>query len=236
MEAIKTQSDLKKILKFLDEQGFGFISEWELHQKKINSIISKNNTLGVNYDEKLKSTLYKLDDYDEVNKEAKKFFSNFSVDDKIFEYIRLFRVSPDDSCSTPWKRPSDSDIIAWTNFKKKYNLKDEFGKSKTINIYNLDKKYLKINFPQYKDYEFKAFYKHIFGEECNNFNDSKMPGVWQNLGKLEIKFFLKSGAHIKGDLKKIKEYYYKELLNKVYYHMVIKHNGKVEIVKHVDDI
>lgn len=231
MEPIKTHSDLKKLLKFLDEQGFGYHSEWEFHQKKINHIISKNNTLGVKYDEKIKDKLYKLEDYDEIDKEAKKYFSNFSVDDKIFEYIKTFRIIADDSCSTPWKSPSDSDIIAWVDFKKKYNLKDEFGVSKTVNIYNLDKNFLKINFPQYKTYEFEALYNYIFNEKCADFSDTKMTGVWQNLGKIEIKFFKKAGANIKGDLTKLKEYYFKELTEKVYYHMVIKYNGKVQVFK-----
>lgn len=235
MEPIKTHSDLKKLIKFLDNQGFGYLSEWELHQKKINHIISKNNTLGVKYDDKIKNDLYKLEDYDEIDKEAKKFFSKFNVDDKIFEYIQKFRVVADDSCSTPWKTPSDNDIIAWSDFKKKYNLKDEFGMSKTINIYNLDKNYLKIYFPQYSSYDFKQFYKLILGEECADFDERKTAGVWQNLGKIEIKFFKKGGANIKGDLTKFKEFYLKELTNKIYYHMVIKYNGKVQIFKDMRD-
>ena len=234
MEPIKTHSDLKKLINFLDKQGFGYISEWELHRKKINHIINKNNTLGVKHDDKVRNTLYELEDYDEIDKEAKKFFSNFSVDDKILEYIKMFRVNSDASCSTPGSSPDDKDIINWVNFKKKYNLKDEFGRLKNIDFYNLDKNYLKINFPKYKDYEFKAFYKCIFGEECAEFND-KIPGTWQNLGKIEIKFFLKGGANIKGDLKKIKEYYFKELSDGIYRNLIIKYNGKMLIFKTQND-
>lgn len=232
-QAIKTHSDLKKLLKYLEEQGFGYFSEWEYHQKKVDFIISKNNTLHIAYEENLKEKLYKLEDYNNIDDEAKKFFSKFNVDDKILELIKTFRLNEDDSCSTPWGSPSNAkEIIYWNNFKKKYNLKDEFGVHNTIRYYNLDKNFLKIYFPQYSTYEFKSLYKYIFGEDCNEFTDKKS-GIWIDLGKIEIKFFMKGGANIKGDLKKMKEYFYMELTNKIYYHTLIKYNGKQEIFKSI---
>ena len=47
LDKITTKAELKQVLKFLEEQGFGYIGEWDLHQKKINDIISKNNTLNI---------------------------------------------------------------------------------------------------------------------------------------------------------------------------------------------
>lgn len=230
MEPIKTHSDLKKLIKYLDEQGFGYLSDWELHQKKINHIFSEHNKLGITYDKSVLEKLYKLEDYEEVEKEAKNYFSKFNVDDKIKEYIRIFSIIEDDSCQTPWIEPSMKDVITWVAFKKKYNLKDEFGKSKNIYYYNLDKNYLKIRFPQYSSYDFKKLYEKIFDEQCAELNEKRV-GIYQNIGKLEIKFFAKGGANIKGDLKKLKEYYAKELTNKIYSHTIVKYNGKVTIYK-----
>jgi len=227
---IKNQADLKQILKFLDQQGFGHVSDWELHQKKINSLISKNNTLGITYDERIKEDLRNLNDYEEIDNRLKKYFSGFNVDDKIFEFIKTFYLSSDDSCSTPWNRPEARDVIAWIKFKERFNLKDEFGASKTIDFYNLDKNYLKIYFGSYKEWEFKQFYKLIFNEDPKNFDDKKV-GAWQNLGKIEIKFFMKGGANIKGDLTKIKEYYNKYLIKNIYHHTIIKYNNKLNIIK-----
>lgn len=229
--SIKNQADLKQILKFLDDQGFGYIGEWDLHQKKVDHIINKNNTFHITVDPKLKSTMKDLVDYDEIDKEVKNYFSKFNVDDKIFEFIKMFSLVEDDECATPWNNPEVKDIVTWVNFKKKYNLKDEFGSHNMVRFYNLDKNYLKINFGQYKSYGFKQFYKLIFGEECKEFDTDKKTGIWQNIGKIEIKFFLKGGANIKGDLTKIREYYYRDMTNKIYGHTIIKYNGKVDIIK-----
>ena len=110
LKDIKNTDDLKKVLKFLDEQGFGYIAEWELHQKKIDHIISKNNTLTINHDSKLKNELIKLKDYDEIDKEAKNYFSKFNVDDKVSEYLNTFYIHSDDSCSAPSNNPGNKDL------------------------------------------------------------------------------------------------------------------------------
>ena len=228
---IKSRDDLKKIIKFLDDNGFGYLSEHELHEKKIAHIISNANTFNIKYDDKLKSNLYKLTNYADIEKEAKQFFTKFNVTDKIKEYIKIFSIQSDASCSTPWTRPDTKDVIAWVEFKKKYNLKDEFNPSTRIYYYNLDKNYIKVSFGSYKTYEFKHLYKLIFNEDCVDFSDKKYGG-WINLGKIEIKFFQNGYANLKGDLKKLKEYYYQYIKTKIYNDShIIKYNDKEEILK-----
>jgi len=232
MEDIKSYSDLKKILKSLENQGFGYMSDWELHNRKISDLVSKNNTYHIEYkNPELDKKLRNMDSYEEIDQELKKYFSKFNIDDKIYEYTQKFSLNEDSSARTPsWSSPSVREVIDWVNFKKKYNLKDEFGSNNPVSYYNLDKNYLKIRFPQYSTYEFKNFYEKIFGEPCDDFDDKKA-GTYQNIGKLEIKFFQKGGANIKGDLKKIKEYYYKYITKKIYWHTIIKYNGEVVIMK-----
>jgi hypothetical protein len=227
---IKSQSDLKQLLKFLDEQGFGYFSDWQLHQKKIENLISKNNTLNITYEKDLSSKFSKLDDYDNIDQEIKKYFSKFNVSDKIDEFTKTFSLQGDDGCQTPYASPDSKSVIAWIEFRDKYNLKDEFGVGNQLEYYNLDKNYLKIRFPDYKGWEFKSFYKTIFNEDCKEFEEKEI-GKWQNLGKIEIKFFAKGTAAIKGDLKKIKESYYNSIVKNKYRHIVIKYNSKFEIIK-----
>lgn len=231
LDSIKTKSDLKDILNFLDKQGFGYISDWELHNKKINHIINKNNTLGVKYDDKLKSNLEKYNNYEDADKEAKKYFSKFGVDDKIFELLNEFYLESDESNRTPYINPSRKDIIEWYEFAKKHNLTDKdtekIGISKFITFYNLDKNFIKVRFGSYKSWEFKKLYELVFGEEPKEFNEKKI-GDWQDLGKIQIKFFQKGTIAIKGDLIKLKEYYYK-YLKKERGNTLIKYNKKMEL-------
>ena len=235
LDRIKNTEDLKKVLKFLDDEGFGSSTrEWELHQKKVNDIIFKSNTLNIKYDNNLNSTLYKLTDYDEIESQAKQFFSKFNPSDKIFELLNTFYLDEDDKCSTPSSRPDNKDIINWVRFKKLYGLTDEYGVMKRIEYYNLDKNMLKIRFSD-EAYEFKKLYKLIFDEECLDFKSSKYGenkyGEWQNLGQIEIKIFANGYANIKGNLIELKEYYYKQIIKKLYLHTIIKYKGKVEILK-----
>jgi hypothetical protein len=227
---IKSQSDLKQLLKFLEGQGFGYFSDWELHQKKVQNLINKNNTLHITYEKDLPSKFTKLEDYDTIDEEIKKYFSKFNVSDKIQEFTKTFYLQDDDSCQTPYASPDAKSVIAWVEFKDRYNLKDEFGAGKQLDYYNLDKNFLKIYFPQYKGWEFKSFYKTIFNEDCKEFEEKEI-GKWQNLGKIEIKFFAKGTAAIKGDLKKIKESYYNYIVKNRYRNLIIKYNSKIEIIK-----
>jgi hypothetical protein len=227
LDKISTTEDLKKVLKFLDEQGFGYISEWDLHQKKIIDVINKSNPLNVKYDDKLKSNLIGLKDYDIATQKAKEFFSKFNVDDKILELVSKFYIQSDDECRTPYNRPDHKSIVEWFEFKTKYNLKDaDYGSSKFINYYNLDKNFLKIHFGEYSTYDFNKLYELIFNEETKEYSSKK--GDWQDLGKIQIKFFLKGGANIKGELDKYKYYYYQYIKN-TNSNNIIKYNNKIEI-------
>lgn len=228
---IKNKSDLKQILQFIEDQGFGYIADYELHNKKINGLVSKNNKLNINYNSNIKDKFKNIEDYDEIEKEIQKYFSQFSINDKIKEYIKKFHLVADDQGYTPWNTPNDKDVIEWIEFRDKYKLKDEFsGSREEVRYYNLDKNYLKIHFYGQSGWDFKFFYNAILGEECKEF-DEKRVGVYQNIGKIEIKFFAKGGANIKGDLKKFKELYYNELLKDHYFHMIIKYNDKIKIYK-----
>lgn len=226
---IKTKTDLSKLVKSMRNQGFGYINEFELLNSKIDDIMQKNNKLNIKFDkDKLKNDLNRFDDYDEMNNAANAFFSKFSVNDKIEEFIIKFHIIQDDGCRTPSYYHSNlKEIIEWVNFKTKYNLKDEFGASQHVDYYNLDKNYLKFSFGEYNSHEFKKLYNFIFNEECPDFNQ-KTAGVWQNINKLQIKFFINGAAYIKGELDKYKELYYQYILKRNYSSTVIKYNGKIE--------
>jgi len=227
---IKTHSELKEILKSLDDQGFGYHTEWEAHNKKIDKLISKNNSLNIDYDKKIKEKLNKLDNYEEIESEIKKYFSGFNDDDKIYELLNKFYISSDISIITPsFNWPDTNQIREWFAFRKKLNLKDEFGTGNNVSYYNLDKNFLKIHYPSYGSWDFKILYKLIFGEDPLEFSE-KRAGIWTDLGKIEIKFFMKTGPNIKGDLTKLKNYYY-NILKKNRYNTIIKYNNKIEIIK-----
>lgn len=232
---IKTKEDLKKLLNYLYDQGFGYFSDWEHHQKKITHIINKNNTLNIKYDKKLDDEMNRLTDYDEIENQVKQYFLKFSPDDKIFELFERFNIQSDDSCSLPSNNyPDIKEIIKWNEFKNKYKLKDEYintGGFLSFAVYNLDKNFLKIRFGD-ESYHFNTLYKLIFNEEPSDIN--KVYGEWQNIGKIEIKKFQNGYANIKGDIKKFKDYYYKYLTQKIYYHTIIIYNKKQEIFKKIE--
>ena len=87
-------------------------------------------------------------------------------------------------------------------------------------------------------YEFKNFYKLVFDEECVDF-DQRKTGFWIKLGKIEIKLFQNGYANIKGDLKKLKEYYYQYIKSNHHNNTnIIKYNssdGQLEIIKGTKD-
>jgi hypothetical protein len=247
MEPIKSRKELETIFKSLSEQGFGYFSDYEAHQNKINKIISESNTLRVDKEDyKFKEKMYSTDNYEEAKKEAINFFSKFKPNDKIFELLNTFYLSNDDSASIPsYNYPSQKEIIKWMTFKNKYKLNDkDFGGSDSgsdsVEYFNLDKSFLKIHYSN-KDYNFKQLYELIFGEKCNDFSGSeygdKKYGIWQNIGKIDIKIYQNGYSNIKGDLTKLKEYYYKTLIqkNKIYGHTLIKYNDKIEIIKQKEE-
>ncbi len=244
LSEIKNKEDLKKILKFLDNQGF-YISEgdYSLNNSKINKIINKENILDVKIPdrEKLFNELSKLDNYSDMIIAANNYFSKFKSEDKIKELIDFFYVQEDDRCNVPSSSPSTKDIIEWFNFKTKYNLDDNYRDN--IYYYNLDKNILKLRFGD-KTSEFQKLYKLLYNEDCNTMTTSRYGkdlkpnevdynkfGVWQNLGKIEIKFLQNGNVNLKGDLTELREYNYQHLLERNYGTHIIKYKGKTEIIK-----
>ena len=175
IESITNRKDLKKVLQFLEDQGFGYVmGELKFHEKKIDNIISKANTLKIEYDKnKLDREINGSEDYDEIERIAKNFFSKFNPDDKINELINKLSIKEDERCQTPsWNFPDSAEIISWVNFRIKYNLKDEFDGSDYVNYYNFDKKFIKISFFD-KFWEFIQLYELIYGEKPKNFADNQ---------------------------------------------------------------
>jgi len=239
LSEIKNKEDLKKVLTFLDEQGFNvrnvqYPSDYNLHDKKIDSIINNANKLHLDIDNsnkrKLIDDLSKIENYSDMVKTADRYFSKFSNKDKITEVLNLFYILYDDRARVPTHNsPNVKDIVEWFNFKTKYNITDNY--TDAVEYFNLDKNYLKIHFNDSKSWEFDKVYNIIYGEKNKDYNKAHT-GVWQDLGKFEIKFFLKGGANIKGDITVFKDYYYTYLTNKRNYYTtnIIKYNGKTEII------
>ena len=231
---IKTKTDLENLYEYLYKQGFGYLDKYNAHKHKIISIIHKNNTLDIKYDSNLIDNMYKLDNYNDVEEKVKEYFSKFSSDDKIFELLNHLYLVEDDSCSVPSKNyPNSNEIIKWFNFRKKYNIK-EFkntnGFFNNIHYYNLDKNILKIKYSD--EYNFKKLYYLIFNENIESLE--KKYGVWLQCGKLEIKLYLNGYANIKGDIDKLKDYYYRYVL-KIKENKIIRYKGKQEVMYRNDD-
>lgn len=226
---IKTKADLDQLLKFLDREGFGYMSSWDFHNKKVNHIISNANKLDVKYENKFKEKLQSLTDYEEMEKLSNEYFSKFSNKDKIFELFNNFYLQEDDLGKVPSMSPDTNDVINWYKFRKKYNLLDDFKSWTNIYVYNFDKSFIKFRFSDYSSYEFKRLYKLILGEECGDF-DAKRAGIWQDVGKLEIKLFSNNNANIKGaGLKEFKENYYQYIKNQKNASYIIIYNKKREM-------
>lgn len=228
---IKTREDLSSLIDYLSTHGFGYISEYELHNRKINNIINNANKMNIDYDNRFKSKLIGFNDYDEAEKEANIFFSKYTINDKIFEFLRRFSIHSDESARVPYNSPSNSDVIEWYEFKSKHKLKDEYPTGSLVSYYNLDKNYLKIYYNSDKYYEFNELYKYIFNEKPENELEYRTEtGVWINMGKIEFKSFSKGGANIKGNIQIFKEYYMKKLTNESY-NNIIKYNNQVTLIK-----
>lgn len=235
LSEIKNKEDLKKIVKFLEEQGFNLReSSYSLNNDKITKIIINSNKLNLEIDgnerEKLFTQLSKIENYSDMITTADAYFSRFSSDDKIYEVLQWFYIQADEQGSVPSHySPSPKEIVEWFNFKTKYNINDnDFYDS--VSYYNFDKNILKISFSDTKSWEFDKIYKLIFGEDIKPYRKNST-GDWQDLGKIQIKFFLKGSANIKGDLTILKEYLYKKLIKRIYNNYIIKYNGKTEVFK-----
>jgi len=234
LSEIKNKEDLKKILKFISDQGFRIRdSDYNLHDEKIGSIINRANKLNLELDDtqkrKIREELSKIENYSDMVKAADTYFSRFNSEDKIFEVLKWFYLQADELGKIPSHySPNSKEIVEWFMFKTKHNLTDDYFGS--VQYYNFDKNYLKINFNETKRYEFDKMYNLIFGEKNKDYREN-LAGEWQDLGKIQIKFFKGGGVNIKGDLTTFKEYLYKNLTKRIYNNYIIKYNQKTEIIK-----
>lgn len=236
MKKIKTYKELEQIVDDIQKQGFGYINTYDLHNSKISNIKSNANILNVKFSDHDYNndinTSTTGDDYDTIIKKSKKFFSKFKPDDKIFEIISKISIVPDKVVKTPYEQSKRKDVIEWIKFIKKYNIEDDeekFGRDNRVNYYDLDKSMIKIHYYDNKSDEIKSLYKLIYGKEVE-INEWKYPyGEWINLGEIEIKIFQNDRANIKGNISKLKEYYYKYLTKPAthrYAADIIKYNKK----------
>ena len=225
---IKNEKELDQVFDIIRDQGFYISGKYEAHRNKLQSIISKANTLNVKVDQKFENEIYRMSDYVEAEKMAKEYFSKIKPDDKIKEYIDYYHVITDDAAKTPSLiNPSSNEIINWVNFRIKYKLKDGvYQPESTIKIYNLDKKILKISYG--KDYDFEQLYILLYGENPNSFS-SKNNG-WMDLGKFELKVFANGNANIKGDLEPFMKYFL-DYIRKMFYQIsLVTYKGKTETI------
>lgn len=236
---IKTEKDLIKVLEYLDKQGF-YIgkSYWELHDRKIENIFNSANTLGIKFDEEELRKLKRIKDYDEAKKVAEYYFSKFNSKDKIIELLNNFSIEPEASAFVvSTNSPNVNDVMSWVNFRLKYNLKDIFPYDSNVSkveYVNLDKNFIKINYRTSYRREFEELYSLIYNEKTNEISNKSLD--WQDLGKIQIKLFVKGTAQLKGDLVKLKEYYYNYTIKNRYNALVILYNGKKEIFQKKDNI
>jgi hypothetical protein len=231
---IKSKEQLSMIISGLSDQGFGyFTSDWTAHDKKVDYLIQKNNILNISdkdFDRELKSLLNNMTNYNDIDKTIKKFFKKYKPDDKIKELINKFYLVADAGGMPPSdSHPDTKSIFDWVKFKEKYSIKEENVFGYQVRVYDLDKKYIKINF-QFgwtEKHNFDELYKLIYNETPNEWS-YKDTGIWLDLGKIEIKTFQNGTMNIKGDLKKLTTYFYEQITKRS---VIIFYNKKKEIFK-----
>jgi len=229
---IKTRAQLDMILNGLYAQDFGHYSDWKAHEKKVESIIRQNNTLNIKEDTfmgKLKGDVEKLDTYSEIERISKNFFKKFKPDDKIKELLNSFYLKSESSVRPPSSSsPGRKEIVDWVKFKRKYGIAGEPNFGWSVDVYDLDKNFIKVNISSNYEWEnktkFSELYKLLYGEEPNEW--SAKQGGWQDLGKIEIKIFQNGTMNIKGDIKELKKRLYNSITR---YNCVVFYNKKKEI-------
>jgi len=236
---INSEKDLDTIFSALYDQGFGYVQNQDrFHKNKIEKLIQKYNTLRVDVPQSFYSDSYKIKNYSEADNVISSHFSKIKPDDKIFELIKsIFSLKFDDRAKLPQlENDNIIEVIEWFKFKERYNLNDKDFKSyihtrsyTNVDVYNFDKKFIKISFGKDSG-QFETFYNLIFNEKCKEVENKV--GAWQDLGKIEIKQFLNGTANIRGDIDKIKEYYYNELITHTFYNnlYIIYYNKNIKIV------
>lgn len=210
---IKSKKQLDEIFDDLYSQGFGYLQSYKAHDNKINKIISDNNKLNIDYsDHQLKKLIYDIDSYDEINNIINEYFSKFNSDDKIIELLNTFYLVPDSVVTVPDRRwPDRKDIFNWVKFRKKWNIKEEPNVNWNFKLYNLDKSYVKVNDGGRATYQLDTLYELLYGKKPTRKIDDKDYGSWQYLGEIEVKLFKNGSINIKGNIKKLKEFLYKQI-------------------------
>ena len=257
---IKNKSELEKVLSFFQEQGFSTGSATSWHDSKIRYIIESENVnkLNIKFDhqndfiksddawlttndkEQVLRKLYWVNDYDEVQKIAKHFFSKFTVNDKIDELLKHFSLEEDDTCTIPPvnSEPSYSDVDGWYKFRIKYGVDDsgDFyfrnNHRNEVKVFNFDKKSIKISgIKKYEGlHEFRKLYELLYGGTPLNFDiDNK--GVWQDLGEIQLKSYKNGTTELSGNIKKFKDYFYNKIKKTLYTFTVVFHDGKKEFLE-----
>ena len=226
LRKIKSRKDLETIINDLENQGFGYIQTYKLHQNKINNIKSKANVLNVE-EKDVDSVINNDETYNTIEKKVKKYFNKFKPEDKIKEYFRKFYVIPDIDIRTPDNfNPSRSEIINWIKFKRKIGIDKEFGGFKYISYYNLDKNFIKLrDYDNSYMYEFSRLYKLLYGTEPKDV-EKPQTGIWYDLGEIEVKYFKNDTMNIKGNIKIIKDFFYKNIRQT---NIIVKYNKKLKI-------
>lgn len=235
---IKNSDELEIVLKSLNNQGFGYFDDYKAHNYKIERMISYANKLQVDSSKYTQYTrdLFKLKDYNEIDKKLQSIFSNFSEIDKIKEFLDTFNIVPNTEFKIPSKNSDEyKKIIDWFNFKTKFNLKDaNFIPDKTLYYYNLDKNTIKIRFKtDYStSYNFQKFYEILFNKKLDpskkwdNILIDNI-GIWIDMDEIQLKIYQNGTAEISGNISQLKKYYYDELSKNTYYNYnIIIYNNK----------
>lgn len=236
MEISKIQSlkDLDDLSDNIRKQGFGHIDTYKLHTNKIQSIKTKANKLNIDDRKNIDNLFNNKDLYDDIENKLNDYYSKFNNDDKIKELLNSFYIMSDSTGITPSRNSTKNEIIEWYDFKTKHNIDLEtelnFGTSTYVSYYDLDKSYLKLNYNK-KYYEFNDLYFLLYDKTpIEELKYSENSSVWKNLGEIEIKLFLNNSMNVKGNITKLKNYFYNDLINTKNMSKIIKYNKKIDII------
>jgi hypothetical protein len=227
LKKIKNRKELDDLFKQISDQGFGYLSSYDAHRNKINSITSAANVLGVS-DRGINDLIDNNDTYLNISKKLKKHFSKFSNDDKIIELLNQFYLIADSTVYFPSGTSTKKQILDWIKFKKKYKIpKDPKNQAFNVIFYNFDKNFIKIRDYSYSWRDFKYLYKLLYNKEPNiDVGNSPGSGKWINLGEIEIKYFQNGTMNIKGNIEKLKKLYYKSYAKNTGVTRIVKKNNE----------
>jgi hypothetical protein len=232
MDKIKTTDELNKIIDELSEQGFSGINRYELELRKKEDIIRKANTHNISKysNDELKNDFNRTKSFEEMENIAKEYFSKFSSKNKLNEYLDMFDIIENDQGQKPskydYEKGTDRSIKKWEDFKNKWGIPDIGDYNARVYIYDLNKNYIKVRFPNLSSWDFKQLYNMVFNEEAVLFNERET-GNYQNIGKLELKFYSNGNVDIKGSgLNTLKKLYKNYIPTKHYINSVILYGSE----------